>query len=69
MRAREWKRLIEEERTRLLEKADDTRTMARIAFDRAMAEAKAMEDSAEALERVLKLAEGDPEEDEEDAAT
>jgi hypothetical protein len=63
MRARDWKKLVEDERDRLVEGAAGKRREADRLLKTLHAEARIMEESADALDRVLQLAEGDPDED------
>ena len=68
MRAREWKRLIEEERDRMRAEAEERNLDGERYLDVARTHARILLQSADALDRVLKAAEGDQEEDEEEPA-
>ena len=63
MRAREWKRLIEEERDRMRQEGHEKIADAERYAKAAGAQARLLWDSADALDRVLKAAESDPAED------
>ena len=68
MRAREWKRLIEEERDRMRAEAEHKVDDGERYLKMTKAQARILLESADALDRVLKAAEGDQEEDEEEPA-